>query len=132
MTFDGFDRRGVVAAFATLALLCGCSGEGYATSSVTGTVTYKGKPVSGVALGLAPLDGMKLKRPPAFGVTGSDGRYTVVRPGNKTGAVAGPCTVRFSRAEGVPTNLPAGVPLDRVVEIDVKPGTSVHDFELGQ
>ena len=69
MTFDDSRRRLAAVALAVLAFASGCRGEGYQTSVVTGTVTYKGKPVANLRVEFAPADGPKLKRPPATGVT---------------------------------------------------------------
>lgn len=118
-------------AVAALALACGCRGEGYQTSIVTGTVTYQGKPVADLRIEFAPADGPKLGRPPATGVTAADGRYTLVRPGNKAGAVAGPSDVAFFVIEGKPTTVSVDAIQDRVIKVEVQPGESVHDFELG-
>lgn len=118
-------------AVAAVALACGCRGEGYQTSIVTGVVTYKGQPVGDLRIEFAPADGPKLGRPPATGVTGADGRYSLVRPGNKAGAVAGPNDVAFFMIEGKPTTVPVDAVQDRVVTVEVQPGESVHDFELG-
>lgn len=126
----GRPRRFVATTLACVALACGCRGDGYQTSIVTGTVTYKGKPVENLRIEFAPADGPKLKRPPATGITGPDGRYDLVRPGGKPGAVAGPNSVAFFMVEGKPLNVPADAALDRLVDVDVKPGESVHDFDL--
>lgn len=115
---------------AVFLLACGCGGEGYATSHVTGTVTYQGRAAAGLRVEFAPADGPRLGRPPANGITGPDGRYTVVRPGNKPGAVAGPSTVAFFTIEGQPASAPAEAVQGRTFDVDVAPGTSTHDFEL--
>lgn len=114
-----------------LALAGGCRGEGYQTSVVSGTVTYKGKPVADLRIEFAPADGPKLGRPPATGVTAADGSYSLVRPGNKPGAVAGPNDVAFFVIEGKPTSVSVDAIQDRVITVEVQPGESVHDFELG-
>lgn len=136
MTSDRASRRGsrlpaALAAAAIVLLAGGCGGDGYATSVVTGTVTYKGKPAAGLRIEFAPVDGPKLGRPPATGITGADGRYSLVRPGNKPGAVAGPSSVAFFTIEGRPTSVPAEAVQDRTFDVDVAPGTSTHDFDLG-
>ena len=135
MTSDRPSCRGypppAALAAAVLLLVGGCGGDGYDTSVVTGTVTYKGKPAAGLRIEFAPADGPKLGRPPAIGITGPDGRYGLVRPGNKPGAVAGPSTVAFFTIEGGPVSVPAEAVQDITFEVDVAPGTSQHDFELG-
>lgn len=127
---DGWLRSPMPLVWAVLTIAGGCRGEGYQTSAVSGTVTYKGKPVANLRVEFAPADGPKLKRPPASGFTGPDGRYTLVRPGGKPGAVVGPSSVAFFMVEGKPVQVPGDAALDRLVEVDVKPGESVHDFDL--
>lgn len=124
-------RWSVALAAVTILLAGGCGGDGYPTSVVTGTVTYKGKPAAGLRVEFAPVDGPKLGRPPAIGITGADGRYSLVRPGNKQGAVAGPSSVAFFTIEGGSVSVPAEAVQDRTFEVVVAPGTSQHDFELG-
>lgn len=136
MTFDDAFRGRMPSllgglAAAAVAIACGCRGDGYETSIVTGVVTYKGQPVADLRIEFAPADGPKLGRPPAMGVTGADGRYSLVRPGNKAGAVAGPNEVAFFMIEGKPTTVPVDAIQDRVIKVEVQPGKSVHDFELG-
>lgn len=124
-------RRLVAITVVAVGCIAGCRGEGYQTATVTGRVTYKGQPAANVRVEFAPHDGPKLRRPPANGVTAADGSYTVVRPGNKPGAVVGPSTVACFLIEGKPTSVPADAVEGRTFEVDVKAGESVHDFELG-
>lgn len=125
------DRLAMLAAVQALACVLGCGGDGYRTSIVTGTVTYQGRPASGLCVSVAPVDGPRSGRPPSMGITGTDGRYRLMRPQNKPGAAAGPATVTFSTVEGVRTDVPGEAIENRAFEIDIRPGTSVHDFELG-
>lgn len=111
--------------------ICGCGEDGYRTSIVTGTVSYQGRPAGGLCVSVAPVDGPRLGRPPSMGITDADGRYRLVRPRNKPGAAAGPATVTFSSVEDLRTDVPFEAIENRIFEIDIRPGSSVHDFDLG-
>lgn len=77
---------------ASVVLLMGCGGTtGTATVKVTGTVTYRGKALSGVNVTFTPEKGR-----PAGGTTDSSGRFslTTVNPGD--GAVEGNHTVTIT------------------------------------
>lgn len=52
----------------------GCGGQGLSTVPVTGTVTYKGKPLEGVSVGFVPEP---QKGHPATGLTDESGRFTL-------------------------------------------------------
>jgi len=80
-----------------LVLFGGCGSDGK-TAPVSGIVTLNGKPVADVAVTFQPIvtDGKAIAGPSAFGVTGSDGRYTVKLYGtDKTGAAVGKNQVRI-------------------------------------
>lgn len=111
-------------------LVPGCSTDGYRTAMVTGSVSHKGRPVVGLYVRFAPVDGQQLGRPPSLGITGTDGRYVLFRPNGVARAVTGPCTVTFSTPEGHPCDVPPEAFLDRTFEVEVSPGRSEHDFDL--
>lgn len=114
-------------------LVVGCAGPGLQTAEVTGTVTYKGAPAVGVFVQFEPPDGYRHGLPSARGVTDTAGRYYLVRPGNKRGAVVGAnrvtVTVMGGEGEAV-TMVPAEVLARASCEIEVKPGHNVHDISM--
>lgn len=87
-----------------VASLLGCQRSGGpSTAAVTGTVTFKGKPVAGAIVTFAP------KAPPAraaAGTTDASGRFrlTTLTPGD--GAMAGSYSVTVTKVTR-PTGLPA-------------------------
>ncbi len=78
---------------ASLVVGCGGPTTGEKTYKVTGTVTYKGKPVNGAALAFVPEKGR-----PAAGKTDALGKFTLAtfKPGD--GAVAGTHKVTIAPA----------------------------------
>lgn len=61
----------------SLALLAGCSSSKDKNLSLSGKVSYKGTPVTGGTLSLAPTDG---KTPPVKISINGDGNYNIVPP----------------------------------------------------
>ena len=121
---------------ATIAItlaVAGCSGQHFQTAEVTGTVTYKGKPAQGLMLQFTPPNADKLRLPPAYGITKSDGSYRVARPGGKWGAVVGRNVVTVSV---MPQDEPAAVTIpekdvkNRSFDIEVSAKPNVHDITL--
>ena len=82
-----------------LALLSvGCSSEPYQTAPVSGQVTLDGKPVAKVAVMFQPVAtaGHLNPGPGSYGVTDSEGRYSMKLVGKETrGAVVGKHKVRI-------------------------------------
>lgn len=121
-----------VAAAATI----GCSGDGYQSAEVAGTVTHQGKPAKNLLVQFShvePPTSGPARLPPALGITDSEGRYRLMRPGSKKGAAVSRYRVRFSVAEGEGgpvTNVPAEAVQGGSFDVEVKPGTNVLDFAL--
>lgn len=126
--------------------LAGCGGDGK-LAPVSGVVKLNGKPVADVELLFQPEagDSTKSPGPPATGVTGPDGRYTLKVVGEaKTGATVGKNHVLFSgkasaedfsedgKKRGKPAvSIPPRYSNEAKMEFDVpRGGTSSADFEL--
>jgi len=86
-----------VATFATLSVmftLAGCSkGDYREMARVTGTVTYKGKPVPNIMINFMPTNGR-----PSWGKTDSEGKFEMVFDENVKGVEVGHHKVYFSPA----------------------------------
>ncbi|QDT53470.1 hypothetical protein Pan44_14870 [Caulifigura coniformis] len=128
--------------------LAGCGGPGDAPDlgQVTGTITMDGTPLSGVAVMFSPLDGR-----PAMGKTDAEGKYELnyirstkgtklgknkVQIGNteeeddpsaETGDDAGPAKKAAKSSKAV---IPARYNTRSELEVDVKAGENVFDFQL--
>lgn len=78
----------------TMVIPSGCGGGGEGVT-VSGTVTYDGKPVPSGHVTLAPADG----KGPSFGGDIHDGRFTIrgVLPGEKIVSVTGGETIEFPK-----------------------------------
>lgn len=126
--------------------LAGCGGDGK-VAPVSGVVTLNGKPVADVELLFQPEagDSTNSPGPPATGVTGPDGRYTLKVIGDsKPGATVGKNHVLFSaraaaedfsedgKKRGKPAiSIPARYSNEAKMQFDVpRSGTSSADFEL--
>jgi hypothetical protein len=110
--------------------LAGC-GSGIRTAEVTGLVTLDGKPLPGVIVQFEPLDGDQTRLPPGTGMANAQGRYIVLRPGGKSGAVVGRNTVRVLHGEGADLATVAGRSVaGTVTERQVVAGGNVIDIEL--
>src|SRR6478609_4830423 len=79
-----------------LAAVAGCSDVKMA--SVSGQVTYNGKPVTGGSLSFSPIptNGEREPGKPGAAVVGSDGKYVVGTYGEADGAVIGKHQVSYS------------------------------------
>jgi hypothetical protein len=124
-----------------LLLVTGCGGsDGPEFASVSGTVTWQGKPLSGAQVAFAPETGGKI----AQGVTDSDGGYRLftIKPGD--GALVGKHRVTIVAREKAQVSLP-GYPTPpaapRIPEkyfdaqtseltADVQSGSNTFDFTL--
>jgi hypothetical protein len=93
MPHSSYCRR--VAALVTLPMLlalAGCDKGDYPPmAKVTGTVTYKGKPVPNMMVNFMPKAGR-----PSWGKTGADGKYEMVYDENYNGAEIGHHKVYFT------------------------------------
>ena len=84
-------------ALSILVTFAGCGGSGD-LAPVSGVVTLNGKPTAEIAVTFqpVPVPGTKDPPPSAFGVTNSDGRYSLmVLDGNRKGASVGKNQVRI-------------------------------------
>lgn len=72
--------------------LCGCGGgsDGPKLSTVSGVVTVNGEPVSGLTVYFEPADGATSQA-----ATDAQGRYTLIYPGGRQGALPGQHTIRI-------------------------------------
>ena len=129
------DRPSVLPGIVLVGMLVasGCFGQGYRIGEVTGTVTMAGKPVPSILVEFAPPGGSSRGLPVALGLTDASGRYRLVRPKNKPGAVVGLNNVRLSITEG-DAGKPIGVTerdlSGRELSFDVKTGSNVFDIAL--
>jgi hypothetical protein len=83
---------------ASTASLSGCGSKNPATYSVSGTVTYRGKPVEGAGVMFMPNSGR-----PASAMTDAQGRFTLRTFKDGDGAIAGEnvvCISKMSPASG--------------------------------
>ena len=112
--------------FAALVSLAatGCGGRGFA--EVSGTVLVDGKPLLGAFVTFVPEgpDGVR-----GVGSTNAEGRYRVIRPGGKIGAMIG--TNRVSVTGGdAGRALPPRYNSQTTLQCDVKRGSNVFDIEI--
>jgi hypothetical protein len=108
----------------------GCGG-GIETAEVSGLVTLDGKPLPGVIVQFEPIDGEQTRLPPGTGLTNSQGRYLLLRPGGKSGAVVGRSTVRVLHGQGGDLGNVAGRSVTGTVsEREVTSGSNAIDIEL--
>ncbi len=126
-------RRAVLGCgWAVLAAAAGC-GEGFRVAEVSGTVTYRGRPVPGLMVQFQHRDALRDTLPVATGFTDEQGRYTLTRSGGKAGAVVGPNTATVSAlgAEGgTDVKLPRDL-AEKTFSFEVAPGTNTCDIDLG-
>lgn len=102
----------------------GCGGRGFA--EVTGTILIDGKPLSGALVTFTP-EGPDAVR--GVGSTNDQGRYRVVRPGSKIGAMVGVNRVSVTGGDAGRA-LPAQYNTQSTLTCDVKPGSNVFDIEI--
>lgn len=107
-----------------LVAAAGCGGRGFA--EVTGTVLIDGKPLPGAFVTFVP-EGPDAVR--GVGSTNDEGRYRVIRPGGKIGAMIG--TNRVSVTGGdAGRALPPQYNTQTTLSCDVKRGANVYDIEI--
>ncbi len=115
-------------ALAAGALVSGCSGE--KTYHLSGTVTYKGKPVPKGQIVFEPDASAGNSGQPAYAKI-VDGHYDTRDEGQAT--VGGPHIVQIHGRDGIPRGeLLNGLPLfrDYTTTIDIPKGNNKQDFEV--
>jgi hypothetical protein len=110
------------------ALTTGCSGE--KTYHLSGTVTYKGKPVPKGQIVFEPDAAAGNSGQPAYAKI-VDGQYDTREDGQ--GTVGGPHIVQIHGRDGIPRGeLLNGLPLfrDYTTTVDIPKGNNKQDFEV--
>lgn len=104
--------------------------------TVTGVITFDGKPLAQAAVMFEPENGR-----PSYGTTDGEGKYMLLYRGKPWGAIAGRHTVRIT-TEGLLEDSPESVPKvikerlpkryhsESTLTADVVPGKNVIDFAL--
>ena len=105
-------------------ITAGCGGRGFA--EVRGTVLVDGKPLQGALVTFTP-EGPDAVR--GVGSTNAEGRYRVIRPGSKIGAMVGANRVSVTGGDAGRA-LPAQYNTQSTLTCDVKPGSNVFDIEI--
>jgi hypothetical protein len=121
----------------------GCGGGGeFPTATVSGAVTYDGKPVKGGSITFSPVaDGEQEAGKPASGMVKEDGTYELSTYGEGDGAVIGKHTVSYSPPVAEPTPTPTGGHAQQSVspygglspkqaEVEVTSGSNTINVEL--
>lgn len=141
----GFLRVAMAAVLA--AALAGCGGGGPKAPefvTVEGTVTVDGAPLQGLTVSFYPDDTRGTKGPMSFGLTDTDGKFKLVGPMSRPGAVPGfhkvtiICPMIGSTPDGsvpkpaAPCNLPPDLasPLTTKQTAEVKAGMAPLSFEI--
>lgn len=114
--------RGVVAL--ALFAVTGCGGRGFA--EVRGTVLVDGKPLQGAFVTFVP-EGPDAVR--GVGSTNAEGRYRVIRPGSKVGAMIGKNRVSVTGGDG-DRALPPQYNTESTLTYEVKSGSNVFDIDI--
>ena len=102
----------------------GCGGRGFA--EVTGTVLVDGKPLQGAFVTFVP-EGPDVVR--GVGPTNAEGRYRVIRPGSKVGAMIGKNRVSVTGGDAG-RSLPPRYNTESTLTYEVKRGPNVFDIEI--
>ena len=113
-------------AMAAMSLLAGagCGGRGFA--EVRGTVLVDGKPLQSAFVTFVP-EGPDVVR--GVGSTNAEGRYRVIRPGSKVGAMIGKNRVSVTGGDAGQT-LPAQYNTKSTLTYEVKRGANVFDIDI--
>jgi len=116
----------VTAAMVALTLLAvaGCGGRGFA--EVRGTVLVDGKPLQNAFVTFVP-EGPDAVR--GVGSTNAEGRYRVIRPGSKVGAMIGKNRVSVTGGDAGRT-LPPQYNTESTLTYEVKSGANVFDIDI--
>ena len=112
-----------MAAMAVLAA-AGCGGRGFA--EVRGTVLVDGKPLQGAFVTFVP-EGPDAVR--GVGSTNAEGRYRVIRPGSKVGAMIGKNRVSVTGGDAG-RSLPPKYNTESTLTYEVKRGPNVFDIDI--
>jgi hypothetical protein len=134
-------------------LVVGCNSNQRPTAPVSGTVIYKGQPVSGGTIVFMPKERSKSDAFPgkaARGVLDSSGRFKLSTYGSFDGAIVGKHTVTYLAGESgrdqdasdeqeegkekvtkASSEAKSNIGLSEGFEIEVKPKTNVFEIELG-
>jgi hypothetical protein len=96
--------RAPAVALAVCVALAGCGGSDVA--SVSGTLTYKGKPVTNAFVNFVPADGGR----PSIGETDPDGKFTLVYDPKVNGAKIGKHRVFVEHNPTADAGKPGAVP----------------------
>jgi hypothetical protein len=128
-TFDGRERsvvRGLLACTAVgLLLLSACSrGDKPPLGTVSGTVTFDGKPLGDARVIFEPTEGGRA----STASTDRDGKYALTYLRKEKGAKVGPHLVRITAAN--PGILQARYNSQTTLRAEVKPGNNQIDFPL--
>jgi hypothetical protein len=113
-------------AMSAMSLLAGagCGGLGFA--EVRGTVLVDGKPLQGAFVTFVP-EGPDVVR--GVGSTNAEGRYRVIRPGSKVGAMIGKNRVSVTGGDAGQT-LPPQYNTESTLTYEVKRGANVFDIDI--
>ena len=113
---------GLVAA--GLVAAAGCGGRGFA--EVTGTVLVDGKPLLGAFVTFTPEAPDAVR---SVGSTNAEGRYRVIRPGGKVGAMIGKNRVSVTGGDAGRA-LPPKFNTQTTLQCDVTRGANVFDIDI--
>jgi len=113
---------GLVAA--GLVAAAGCGGRGFA--EVTGTVLVDGKPLLGAFVTFTPEAPDAVR---SVGSTNDEGRYRVIRPGGKIGAMTGKNRVSVTGGDAGRA-LPPQYNSQTTLQCDVTRGANVFDIDI--
>lgn len=102
----------------------GCGGREFA--EVRGTVLVDGKPLQGAFVTFVP-EGPDVVR--GVGSTNAEGRYRVIRPGSKVGAMIGKNRVSVTGGDAGQT-LPPQYNTESTLTYEVKRGANVFDIDI--
>jgi len=119
-------------AIVVLGFAIGCGdNSGPKLAQVSGTIKVDGKPIPGLNVFFVPEAGGA----PSVGGTNAAGKYTLLYPSNKSGAIVGKPRVRVEAPEpesddsGKPTAAPVKLP-NKELAAEVKPGNNTINFDL--
>jgi hypothetical protein len=113
LSFEGFGA--MIRQLLCCALILGLAGCGGSRSSVSGTVTLDGKPLSGASVTFAPVDTGEEAGVSSYGKTDDQGQFTLKTVDNDTpGAVPGKHWVRVSLSVGDPEDDAGTMTVDKV------------------
>lgn len=110
--------------FAACFAATGCSGRGFA--EVRGTVLVDGKPLQGAFVTFVP-EGPDAVR--GVGSTNAEGRYRVIRPGSKVGAMIGKNRVSVTGGDAG-RSLPPQYNAQSTLSCEVKRGGNIFDIDI--